>query len=253
MKSVFITGAGAGIGLATARLFAERGWFVGLYDVNAEAVQAQLQSAAFPNACGGFCDVTDRDSIQAALDDFADKAGGRLDVLVNNAGVLWSGPAEDIASAHTHAMIDINIRGLTDVAYLAFPLLRDTPDSCLVNLCSLSSVYGVPNLAVYSASKFYVRGLTEALNLEWEKHGIHVTSIKPPYIQTAMLNNIEEHMMETMKPAFGPEDVARVIIQATQGRRVSYFMGWTGRLMSLAIRLLPESLSRHLMRRLISD
>ena len=71
MKTVFITGAAAGIGLATARSFAADGWFVGLYDINQERVSQLLNSPAFTNACGGFCDVSDRDSIAAALQDFS--------------------------------------------------------------------------------------------------------------------------------------------------------------------------------------
>lgn len=252
MKTMFITGAAGGIGLATARHFSRLGWFVGLYGINAGAVGELLQSGEFPRACGGHCDVTCRESIGEALDAFSQATDGRLDVLVNNAGVLWSGSAEEIDSAHNHAMIDINVKGLTDVAMLGFPLLAATPGACLVNLCSLSSVYGVPRLAIYSATKFYVRGLSEALNIEWEEHDIHVVSIKPPYIQTAMLGNVDEGMMQTIKPEYGPEDVAATIQEAVQSNRVSQIMGWKGNLMNVALRLLPEALSRRLMIRVMN-
>ena len=84
MKSIFITGAAAGIGLATARRFAAQGWFVGLYDINREALQAALAGGEFPNACRGFCDVTSRESIDVALADFASHTDGQLHVLVNS-------------------------------------------------------------------------------------------------------------------------------------------------------------------------
>ena len=94
MKTVFITGAAHGIGLATARRFAAQGWFVGLYDINREGLAELLDSAEFDNACGQYCDVTDRASIEEALAHFAGRAGGRLDLLVNNAGILSSGRFE---------------------------------------------------------------------------------------------------------------------------------------------------------------
>lgn len=248
MKSIFITGAASGIGLATARHFAKKGWLVGLFDVNEAGVADLLESGEFPNACGGRCDVTSRDSISAALEKFSGATEGRMEVLVNNAGVLWSGPVEEIDVAHTHAMIDVNVKGLTDVALQAFPLLRDTPGSYMVNLCSLSSVYGVPSLAIYSATKFFVRGFTEALNVEWKKHDIHVVSIKPPYIQTAMLENVADSMMQKIKPDFGPGAVAETIDRAVQGKRVSLFMGTRSHVMNIAFRLLPEVISSRLMR-----
>ena len=91
MKTIFITGAAHGIGLATARRFAAQGWFVGLYDVNGEALDRLLESGEFPHCCGQRCDVTDRESIREALDHFSARTDGRLDVLVNNAGILASG------------------------------------------------------------------------------------------------------------------------------------------------------------------
>ena len=96
MRSVFITGAAQGIGLATARRYAAQGWFVGLYDINAGALETLLSSGEFPNACGCHCDVTRRESIAAALEHFSSHSGGRLDLLVNNAGVLSSGKFEEI-------------------------------------------------------------------------------------------------------------------------------------------------------------
>ena len=77
MKSAFITGAASGIGLATARRLASDGWFVGLYDINREAVDELLSSGEFPAACGGSCDVTRHDSVQAAIAHFAGASGGR--------------------------------------------------------------------------------------------------------------------------------------------------------------------------------
>lgn len=166
MKTVFITGAAHGIGLATAMRFASQGWFVGLYDINEAALQTLLQSSQFPMPAGRFA-MSPAPRPWRRRWRISLPTEGRLDVLVNNAGVLSSGRFEDIPAQAHEQMIAVNVGGLTRVAHAAFELLRQTPGSTLVNLCSVSSVLQVPLLAVYSATKFYVNGLTEALHIEW--------------------------------------------------------------------------------------
>ncbi len=246
MKTVFITGAASGIGLATAKRFAAEGWYVGLYDINVEGVEKLLSSGEFSNACGSSCDVTDRDSIQQALDHFSAQTQGRLDLLVNNAGVLTGGEFQDIDSKSHDLMIAINVKGLTDVAQLAFPLLKQTPNSTLLNLCSVSSVQGIPQLAVYSASKFYVNGLTEALNVEWKPYDIRVTCVKPPIVKTAMGASVPERIMERMGVDLLPEQVAEAIYQAVPGSNAGYILGVKSQLLGLVTRLSPWFLRRKL-------
>lgn len=253
MKTVFITGAAHGIGLATAKRFAAQGWQVGLYDINREGLESLLSSGQFPNACGCYCDVTDRVSVDAALDHFAGNTGGRLDVLVNNAGVLASGPFEEIDPAADDLMIDVNVRGLTQVARAAFPLLKATPGATLVNLCSVSSIHGIPLLAVYSASKFYVNGFTEALHIEWARHDIRVTSVKPPVVNTAMGHKLHPKLTDKMGMDMEPEHVAEAIQLAVEGKRMGYVLGTSARLWSWLDRLLPEPGRRALVRYLTSQ
>jgi NAD(P)-dependent dehydrogenase (short-subunit alcohol dehydrogenase family) len=248
MKTVFITGAAQGIGLATARRFAAQGWYVGLYDINTAGLESLLATGDFPNACGGACDVTQRRSIATALAQFSSNTGGRLDLLVNNAGVLSSGKFEDIEPRAHDLIIEVNIRGLTNMAQLAFPLLRQTPGSCLVNLCSASSIHGVPMLAVYSASKYYVNGLTEALHIEWAPHGIRVTSVKPPVINTAMGHQLHPKLTEKMAISMQPEHVAEAIQMAAEGNRVGHVLGTSAKLWSILDKLLPEAGRRRLVR-----
>ena len=248
MKTVFITGAVNGIGLATARLFAARGYFVGLYDVNRESLEALLDSGEFPRACGQYCDVTQRQSVDEALKHFSDNTDGRLDVLVNNAGVLSSDRFEDVDPALHDAMINVNIRGVTQVAQAAFPLLKQTANACLVNLCSVSSVHGIPLLAVYSSSKFYVDGLTQALSIEWAQHGIRVTCIKPPLVNTTMGHSVQAQLAEKMSVNMQPEDVARAVQRAVDGRRDSYILGRPTIVWGWIDRLLPDAGRRALAR-----
>lgn len=244
MKSVFITGAASGIGLETARRFASEGWFVGLYDINTEAIDRLLADDAFPAACGAHCDVTDYESVLQAIAHFAEHANGRMDVLINNAGVLTAGHFESVDPAAHDAMINVNVLGLTHVAQAAFPLLRDTPGSALLNLCSVSAMHGVPLLAVYSASKFYVNGLTQALRIEWAEHGIRVLSIKPPFVSTEMIEGIPEQLMQTFTVDYAPVDIADEIMKALAGKADSYLIGWKAKFLGTLAKILPQSLGR---------
>ena len=246
MKTVFITGAAAGIGLATARRFAADGWVVGLYDIDNEGVKQLLHEKAFTHACGGYCDVTSRESVSQALEHFARHTRGRLDVVVNNAGLLTAGAFDAIEHNAHDRMIAVNIQGLTNLARLAFPWLQKTPNSTLVNICSVSSVYGVPLLAVYSATKFYVNGLSQALSIEWAGHGIRVLTIKPPFVKTAMLDGMPEQLMKTFTVDLDPEDVASAIMKALDGSRESYLLGWKSKFLGILNRLLPASLQRRI-------
>jgi len=248
MKTVLITGAASGIGLATARRFASEGWFVGLYDIDAEAVDRHLSSGEFPSSCGAVCDVTDRGSVKNALAHFAEAGDGRMDLLINNAGVLTAGHFESIESEAHEAMIRVNVLGLTNVAQLAFPLLKNTQNSTLLNLCSVSSVHGVPLLAVYSASKFYVDGLTQALNIEWAEHGIRVLSIKPPFVSTAMVEGIPEQLTRTLTVDFSPEQIADAIMSALAGSGDSYLVGWKAKILGFFAGILPARLTRRIVK-----
>lgn len=251
-RTIFITGAANGIGLATARRFSSQGWFVGLYDINSEALQGLLDSGEFPSACAQHCDVTSRESIEQALAHFAQHSGGRLDVLVNNAGVLSSGHFEDIDPQAHAVMLDVNVKGLTDVAQAGFALLKQTPGSTLVNLCSASSVHGIPLLAVYSASKFYVNGLTEALRIEWEPHDIRVTCVKPPVVNTAMGQQLDPTITRKQSSQMDVTLVAEAIQRAVEGSRTGYLLGTTAKLWGLLDRWLPEFGRRGLTRYLTS-
>jgi len=213
--SIFITGAAAGIGQATARLFAAHGWFVGLYDVDEAGVRALSRELGEDFTCAGKLDVTNTDDWEGALAEFAARAG-RLDVLLNNAGILASGPLESIPLARQHRLIDVNIKGVLNGCYLALPYLQRTPRSRVINLCSASALYGQPSLAVYSATKFAVRGLTEALDLEWSEYGIRVMDVLPLFVATDMVTNMNANSFRKMGAKLTAQDVAETIHKAAR-------------------------------------
>lgn len=251
MNTILITGAANGIGLATAQHYAALGWFVGMYDIDREGVERPLETGGIPRGCAGYVDVTDRDSLAAMFADFASHSGGRLDLFVNNAGVLTAGAFAENDPDHHDLIVDVNVRGATHALQLAFPLLKATPGATVVNLCSASSVHGIPGLAVYSASKFYIDGITEALALEWREHDIRVTCVKPPVIKTNMGAEVEARLNTRLPVVFRPEDVATTIQRAAEGCDTDYFVDWSTWAWSLIDRLLPNPLRHALTRYLL--
>jgi NAD(P)-dependent dehydrogenase (short-subunit alcohol dehydrogenase family) len=239
MKTVFITGASRGIGKEVAKRFASEGWFVGLYATNEAALAQVSEEIGTDISCYSRCDVTDPESVAAAMDHFASHTDGRMNVLVNNAGVLSCGHFEELDFAAYDKIIDINIKGMTRVAYTAFPLLKQTPGSAMINLCSASSIHGLPLLAIYSASKFYVNGLTEALNIEWKEHDIHVTAIKPPIVHTDMADAIVPQLKKHLTVDLEAEDIADVVLKAVDDKQVSHIVTTPARVWGLADKYLP--------------
>lgn len=149
-------------------------------------------------------------------------SGGRLDVLVNNAGILQSGAFVHIPLADQQRAVEVNVIGVPKGCWTAHPLLKQTAGSHVVNLCSASAIYGQPELATYSATKFAVRGLSEALDLEWEDDDITVTAIWLLFVDTAMVDGMDVGAQRKLGVRLTAEDVAAVIIDTvvTSERRI---------------------------------
>ena len=219
-KAVFITGAAAGIGRATALTFARNGYTVGGYDIDEQGLKTLADDIAAlgGTAATGHLDVTDPDEMAQRVGEFANAAGNRLDVMINNAGILRTGRFEDIDIAAQLKEIDINTKGVVNGLYAAFPHLRATPNSVVVNLASASAIYGQAELATYSATKFFVRGITEALDIEWSSYGIRVVAMWPLYVKTAMTANIRTGTTESLGINLTAQDVADAIVAAVEPR-----------------------------------
>jgi NAD(P)-dependent dehydrogenase (short-subunit alcohol dehydrogenase family) len=237
MKLVFISGGAAGIGLATARLFAAKGWRTGIGDIAAPAT-APPGIEYYP------LDVRDRPQWTKALTDFAG-ARGAINVLVNNAGILRYGRFEHISPEDSDMIVDINVKGTINGVYTALPFLRRAAGATLVNIASAGAIYGGPDLAVYTATKFSVRGLSEALDAEFAPYGINVRCIMPWLTETSMVNQPGVGRNTNLKDdqgnsgVHGPEVPAQAIWAAVHGNKLHHKVGVQTRLMSGAVRLFP--------------
>ena len=187
MQSIFITGGAGGMGLATGRRFADAGWFVGLVDVDDAGLEALHEQFSPDTSFIAHLDVTDESAYQAVMADFASLTSGRLDVLFNNAGIAPGGLFEEMSSAEVRRIVDINVFGVMHGIRAALPLLKQTPGSLCMSTSSSVATHGHAMRAVYSATKFAVKGLTEALGLEFERYGIRTADVLPGCIDTPML------------------------------------------------------------------
>jgi NAD(P)-dependent dehydrogenase (short-subunit alcohol dehydrogenase family) len=229
--SVFITGAGQGIGRAIACRFGAGGYTVGAVDIDEGALtelKSQADEQGWP-VWTSTMDVTDFAQWQATVPAFVDFSDGRLDVLVNNAGVAASGAFIDIPAERHNQIVDVNLTGVLFGCLAAFEFLRNTPGSRVLNLCSASAIYGQRGLASYSATKFAVRGLTEALDVEWQPHGIAVRALWPLFVDTAMVTGMEIGSIRHLGVHLTANDVAEAAWRAAHRRsptrRVHYPVG----------------------------
>lgn len=242
--SIFITGAASGIGLATARLFAGRGWRVGLADREADALSG-VAGALGPAARAYPLDVLDRAALTAAIADFV-RASGRLGALFNSAGLLDMRPLAETPPERLEAVLDVNIKGVLNGILAALPFLRGDGGGRIVTMSSAAAVHGIPDLAVYSASKFAVRGLTEALNIELEPEGIWVCDIMVGYVDTPMLSAAGTRAASVGITGINatPEMVAATVGQAVAGREVHWFVTEPDRAAADQLESLPRAARR---------
>ncbi len=253
-KSVFISGAGRGIGRAIAERFLEEGYIVGAYT---RSGHFEWGKDVEDNLYQGQVDVADPESYKAAMEDFMSHTGGQLDILVNNAGVAVMGEFENQKYEDEKALFDVNVMGCINGVHVALPYLKDTKDSQIVNISSGASFTGTPDLAVYSAAKFAIKGLTEALDIELMKYGIRVIDVNPMFVKTDMVMDgvkagVDVPIFKTLGLTLVPEDVADVVYKATRDRarkrpKVHWPVGWQARILSHQ-HLLPNALPRALTR-----
>lgn len=248
MKTIFVTGAASGIGKATALLFASRGWFVGCYDVDGEGARAVAQEIGAQSVHGRL-DVRNEESWKVVASDF-ETTSKRLDVLFNCAGILRMGRFEDVSPAACREQLEVNVMGVILGIQTLLPLLERTRGR-IVNMSSASAIYGQPELAVYSASKFAVRALTEALDLELASRGVTSCDLMPGYVDTAMVRD-QKHRATTLDKLgvkLTADAIAELAWKAAHGKDLHYMPAVDQQLFSRLGGLVP-SFGRFVMRRI---
>ena len=232
-RSVLITGASSGIGLATAHRLIDKGWRVLAAARRVEAMEPLRSRGAevFP------LDLVNPSSREALAHAIRERVGA-LDALVNNAGYGDVGPVETMELDRARAMFEVNVFGLIGLTQLLLPAMRERRRGCIVNLSSIAGRFVTPGAGWYGASKHAVEAISDALRLELQQFGVYVVLVEPGLIRTgfegvtadamqregqglvwgSMMRRVAAGWAEGFRKGSEPEVVARTIAKALEAR-----------------------------------
>jgi NADP-dependent 3-hydroxy acid dehydrogenase YdfG len=210
-KTIAITGAARGIGHATAKALLRRGARVVIGDRDVNALEAAVTALDRLGPVSGYpLDVTNRQSFAEFLDKARSEGGGRIDVLINNAGVMPIGPFLHQSEQAIRSAIEVNLYGVLNGCQLALPEMVARRGGHIVNIASMAGMLAVPGQAVYAGTKFAVVGLTTALADEFASAGVEVSVVMPTFTNTELISGT--HPTAAQKPV-QPADIAAAVVK----------------------------------------
>jgi short-subunit dehydrogenase len=264
--TAIVTGAGSGIGAALAAGLARRGSELVLLDRHAERLRqvAEMLRAAHPERSVDtvLADLADTAAVRVLGGDLADRFPGTT-LLVNNAGIELMGRFDQVTLDEFEGVLDVNLRAVVALTHALLPVLQRNPGSHLVNLSSVFGIVAPPGQAAYAASKFAVRGFTEALRAELFPR-VGVTCVHPGGIATRIAEEAQrgsgvpqdavdaEHRRARRLLTIPPERAAEAILRGVERRRPRLLIGASAVLPDLAQRMAPALVARALVLGIVS-
>jgi NAD(P)-dependent dehydrogenase (short-subunit alcohol dehydrogenase family) len=198
--AVLVTGGGSGIGLALGQQLATAGAQVTLADIDHDAASAAAErinaSGEHPAATGCGLDVRDLEAFRVVVDSIVETAG-RIDVLVNNAGISMGGPTHELTSAHWDRIIDVNLKGVVNGVLAAYPRMVEQGDGQIVNTASGAGLVPPPFVVAYATTKHAVAGLSTGLRPEAARHGVSISALCPGAVDTPILDQLPDDDLPT--------------------------------------------------------
>jgi short-subunit dehydrogenase len=260
-RTAVVTGAAGGIGRAIALSLAARGCHLALADID-DAGLAQtrlLTGSTRVEVSLHRLDVGDRAAV-AEMPGAVAERHAKVDLLINNAGVAVGGAFEEVSQADFEWLFNINFWGVVRMTRAFLPMLRQSDDACIVMLSSMFGLISPPGQTAYSASKFAVRGFSNALRYELADSTVAVTVVHPGGVATSIAKNarvpkgrsaaeIEQGLARIEKLLrMPPEKAAEIIVQGVEKRKARVLVGDDAKIVSLMERLMPVSYWRLLAR-----
>ena len=253
-KHAIVTGAGSGIGAALCRALDLAGAHVVGTDIGGGAAEATASSLS-PRARAATLDVTDAGAVQAAVDDVVGRAG-RLDLMFNNAGIVWGGETELLTLDQWNAIIDINLRGVVHGVVAAYPQMLRQGDGHIINTASMAGLAAGGQLTSYVATKHAVVGLSMALRSEAVPRGVGVLVVCPAAVETPILDKGavgsfggRDYFLKTQGgKAYDADQLARDILRAIERNKAILVKPTVAHAQWLFARLAPVMMNRLSMR-----
>lgn len=250
-KTIAITGAARGIGLATAGALLARGARVIIGDRDTGVLdKAVRQLGRLGPVTGHPLDVTDRESFSTFLDKARADGDGRIDVLINNAGVMPVGPFLDQTPQTIRSATEVNFYGVLNGCQLVLPEMVARRSGHIVNIASIAGIVAVPGQALYAGTKFAVVGLTVALADEFAPQGVSISGVLPTFTNTELIAGTTTSAAQ--KP-ISPDDVAAKVVKVLDKPTTLVSAPGFGRRAAILTTLLPDRARRWLNKKTHND